>query len=154
MYCSSCGIAVEQGLSYCKKCGAKLGAGNADADAKPAHVRPELLVSAITALFIFGLVVIAMLIGVMKVFLDLPVDRILGFALIPFLLLLLVEGVFIRLLLSSKRGAAAKHTPAVAGPTTKELDAAHTRVLPEPMTSVTDHTTHTFDPIYTERNSK
>lgn len=154
MYCSSCGIAVEQGLSYCKKCGAKLSAGKDDANAKPAHVRPELLVSAITALFILGLVVIIMLIGVMKVFLDLPVDRILGFALIPFLLLLLVEGVFIRLLLSSKRAAVANENPAVAGPATRELDATHARALPEPMTSVTDHTTRTFDPIYTERNSK
>jgi hypothetical protein len=38
--------------------------------------------------------------------------------------------------------------------TTKELDAAQVRVLPEPMPSVTEHTTRTFEPSFIERNKE
>jgi hypothetical protein len=37
---------------------------------------------------------------------------------------------------------------------TKELDAAQPRALPEPVPSVTEHTTRTFEPLYSERKSK
>ena len=73
----------------------------------------------------------------------------------PFLLMLLLEFVFIRLLW--RRTQAAKETSDRAlpkGQATNELDAAHVRALPEPMPSVTEHTTRAFDPIYTERKSK
>jgi hypothetical protein len=37
---------------------------------------------------------------------------------------------------------------------TKELYQAQARVLAEPMPSVTEHTTRTFEPISSERKSK
>ena len=40
------------------------------------------------------------------------------------------------------------------GQATRELDAAQARVLPEPVPSVTEHTTRAFEPIYNERTSK
>jgi hypothetical protein len=155
MYCSSCGVAVAEGLSYCKNCGAKLVGVKGGRDLTSPHVRPEMLVSAISALFIFGLVAITMLMGVMKVVLEMPVERVLAFSLVPLLLLLIVEGVFIRLLLSSKRGIAeAGNEGSLKGSRTKELDAAQPLGLPQPTPSVTEHTTRAFDPIYTDRNPK
>jgi hypothetical protein len=155
MYCSSCGVAVAQGLSYCNYCGAKLGGAESDNASKSREVRPELLVAATSALFIFGLVAIIMLMGVMKVVLGLTVESVLVFALFPFLLLLLLEGVFIRLLLRSKRNAEQTNesTP-LKGQATKELDAAHARALPEPLSSVTEHTTRAFAPLPSDRTSK
>ena len=150
MYCSTCGVAVAQGLSYCNYCGAKL-LGGSDDVTNSAEVRPGLLVSAMTGLFILGLVAITMLMGMMKVILELPVEQVLGFALVPFLLLLLLEGVFIRLLLRRKRGAEEAGDVALKGQATKELDAARARMLPDPTSSVTEHTTRAFDPIYRER---
>jgi len=38
--------------------------------------------------------------------------------------------------------------------TTNELDTAQARLLPEAVPSVTEHTTRTFKPIYSERESK
>ncbi len=35
MYCSSCGVAVAQGLSYCNFCGAKLNRDNEESDFNP-----------------------------------------------------------------------------------------------------------------------
>ena len=99
MYCSSCGV-VAQGLSYCKNCGAKLNRG--DDESKSSEVRADLLVTSMVATFIFGLAVITALMGVMKVILGLRVESILAVMVLPFLLMLVLEGVF-RLLLSYSR---------------------------------------------------
>jgi hypothetical protein len=154
MYCSACGVAVAQGLPYCNYCGAKLN-GTGDNGRESPEVRPELLVSAMAGVFILGLAAITVLMGVMKSVLDLPADRILGFALVPFLIMLVLEGVFLRLLFRRKRGTKEVGKTVVSkGQATKELDAAHARELPEPMPSVTEHTTRAFAPIPGERTSK
>lgn len=152
MYCSSCGVAVAQGLSYCNYCGAKLNQSN-DAIKSP-EVKPELLVSAMVGLFILGLGVITVLMGVMKSALELPVDRILALSLLPFLLMLVIEGVLLRLLFQRKRGAEDARDTLPKGQTTRELDAARARALQEPVASVTEHTTRAFDPIYSDRTTK
>ncbi len=155
MYCSTCGVAVVQGLSYCNHCGAKLNTGKDDGERKSSEVKPELLVSAMTALFIFGLVAIIMMMGMMKSVMDLPVERVLNIALLPFVLLLLLEGVFMRLLLRRKRGVeAANDTGQLRGQATRELDAAQARALPEPISSVTEHTTRAFAPLPKEQTRK
>ena len=56
MYCSSCGVAVAQGLSYCNFCGAKLNRDNDES--KSNDLRAETLVSTIAAVFIRGLIAI------------------------------------------------------------------------------------------------
>ena len=154
MYCSSCGVAVTQGLSYCNYCGEKLSGAKSDRIVKSPEVRPETLVGAMVCSFVFGLGAIAVLLGMMKAVLRLENGLILAFALLSFLIMLSLEGVFIRLLLRRNRGAKeAGDTVLLKGQAArKELDAA--RVLTEPMASVTEHTTRAFDPIYTERTSK
>ena len=155
MYCSTCGVALAQGLSYCNYCGAKLGGAKTDLANQSSELRPESLLATIAGLFVCGLGVITVLMGVMKAVLGLPVERILAFSLLPFIILLVIEGVFIRLLLSGKKEP--QHTSDRAflkSQATNELDAAHARALPEPLPSVTEQTTRAFDPIYTERKSK
>ncbi|HJP93646.1 MAG TPA: hypothetical protein VJ875_16930 [Pyrinomonadaceae bacterium] len=153
MYCSSCGVAVAQGLSYCNHCGAKL--NRSDVVAKSAEVKPGLLVNAMVVTFIFGLGAIGMLMGIMKVILGLRVEPILAFMLLPLMLMLVLEGVFMRLLLRGNRGTRETSDKELSNQqTTTELDAAQTPALPEGMPSVTEHTTRAFDPIYTERKSR
>ena len=150
MYCSSCGVSVKQGLSYCNYCGAKLSGGDGLMD-----VRPESLIFGMLATFVFGLLAIMGLMAVLKNVLDLPVGQILAFTLLPFLIMLLLEGVFIRLLLRRSRGAEeAGDTALSKGQATNELDAAQARALPEGVPSVTEHTTRAFEPIYSERKSE
>jgi hypothetical protein len=150
MYCSTCGVAVAQGLSYCKNCGAKQ--TRADSIAKSSELKPDLLVRAMVVTFMFGLAVMTVLMGVMKTVLGLPVDGILALMVLPFLLMLALEGVFLRLLLRHSRGTEeANDSVLLKGQATKELDAQQARVLSEPVPSVTEHTTRAFDPIYTER---
>ena len=148
MYCSTCGVAVAQGLSYCNYCGAKL---NRD-ESKSSELRAEYLVFAMMAVFIFGLAAITALMGVMKVILGVTVETVFAFALLPFLLLLVMEGVFIRLLLRRTRSTdTTSETAQLKGQATRELDAAQPRVLAEAKPSVTEHTTRAFDPIHVER---
>jgi hypothetical protein len=154
MYCSSCGVALTQGLSYCNYCGAKLEDKSGSAR-KSSEVRPEFLVSAMIGLFICGLVAITVLMGMLKTVLGLPVERVLGFALVPFLLMLVLEGVCLRLLLRHNRATETSADTALLNKqVTKELDVANERLLPEPLPSVTDHTTRTLKPSYNERKSK
>ncbi len=140
MYCSSCGVVVAQGLSYCNYCGAKLSGVKGD--------------SIMVAVLVFGFVAIVFLMMAMKM-VGLDVGQILAFTILSFLIMLLVEGVFIWQLLRRKRGAEETGDTALSKEqATTELDAAQARVLPEPVPSVTEHTTRAFEPIYSERKTK
>ena len=155
MYCSSCGVAVTPGLSYCNYCGAKLSGARSDSTIKSPEVRPETLIGAMVFAFVFGLGAITALMGVLKVILRLETGLILAFALLSFLIMLSLEGVFIRLLFRRKPNAEdAGGNVQLKGQATRELEAVPARVLTEPMPSVTEHTTRAFDPIYPERSSK
>ena len=154
MYCSSCGVAVAQDLSYCNYCGAKLNGVKGETRIKSPEVKPEMLVSAMVIVFVFGLAAITLLMLVMKDVLG-NVGQVLALTLLSFLIMLSIEGVIIRMLLRRKRGTEeAEDTMRLKGQATKALDAAQARALPEPMPSVTEHTTRTFEPIYNEPTSK
>jgi hypothetical protein len=153
MYCSTCGVAVVDNLSYCNHCGARTIASNSDRVATSRDVKPELLVSAMVATFVLGLLAIAIMLGVMKSVLGLELGQLLGFAGLSFLIMILLEGVFVLLLFRRNRGAEERaKTELPAGHTTKELGAPQVQALREPAASVTDQTTRAFEPIYTNRN--
>ena len=158
MYCSSCGVALARGLSYCNHCGAKLTAESGQTTIKSSEMRPESLVWAMVAALVFGFAAIVFLMMAMKM-VGLNVGQILAFMILSFLIMLLVEGVFIWQFLARKRGSEERGN---TGPSTglsneqapKQLDAAQSRMLAEPVSSVTEHTTRTLEPIYSERKSK
>ena len=154
MYCSSCGVVVAQGLSYCNYCGAKVSGIKGNSLIKAPEVRPESLVWGMVAVLVFGFVAIVFLIMAMKM-VGLDVAQILAFTVVSFLIILLVEGVFTWQLLRRKRGGDETGDTALSKKqATKELDAAQPRRLPEPVPSVTEHTTRAFEPIFSERESK
>ena len=154
MYCSSCGGVVAQGLSYCNQCGAKLAGVKGDSILKSPEVKPESLVWAMVAVLVFGFVAIVFLMMAMKM-VGFDVGPILAFTTLSFLIMLLVESVFIWQLVRRKRGAEETGNNVRSKErATKELDAAQARGLPEPVPSVTEHTTRAFDPIYSERKSQ
>ena len=148
MYCSTCGVAVPDSLSYCNHCGARLSTSNSDKVA-PREVRPELLVSAMAGTFILGIPVITVLLGVLKTALGLELGQILAFAVLCFLMLLSLEGVFVLLLFRRNREAKEPAAKELTGKhATKELAEPQVQALREPLTSVTDHTTRAFEPLY------
>ncbi len=157
MYCSSCGVAVTPGLSYCNYCGAKLSGAKADADAKQAELFPDSLIWAIVSVFVVGMGTTIGLMAMLKQLVDLSQSLILLFGLLSFALMIAVESVFIYMLLSRRRSAkeAVSQDEHPEGRATKELDAAReVPSLPEPVPSVTEQPTRAFEPVYSERKSK
>jgi|ERR1051325_83359 ABC-type nickel/cobalt efflux system permease component RcnA len=153
MYCSACGAGVAQGLSFCSQCGAKARAVESDRIAKSSEMKPESLVWAMVAVLVFGFVAIVFLMMAMKM-VGLREGPILSFTIMSFLIMLWLEAVFMWQLLRRKRSIENTAEGAVSREQqTKELDAAQARALPEPLPSVTEHTTRSFEPIYNERKS-
>ena len=157
MYCSSCGGAVAQGLSYCNRCGAKFGGAEGGGAVRSSEVKPELLVSSMVRLFVLGLLAISVLIGVLKAVAGFDLPLLLAAATFSFVLLFVVECVLVGLLFRSRRGAG-KSGDAVPpkDQTTGRLGAAQApaHALPEPLPSVTEHTTRLFEPAHTDRQPK
>ncbi|HYP29837.1 MAG TPA: hypothetical protein VE262_24220 [Blastocatellia bacterium] len=118
--------------------------------ARASELSPDSLVWATVAVCVGGL---AMLIGLIAVMKDanFDVNQIFVFTSASFLIILGAAFVFIRLLLRSKREAGgAGETAQVKGLTTRELHEAQRLELPEPLPSVTEHTTHTLKPVNRE----
>jgi hypothetical protein len=155
MYCSSCGFAVSGDVNYCKNCGARSSGAKGEGVAKPSVAFSESLIWAIVAVFVVGL---GCIIGLMAVMKDYGFDKgvIIGVTLLIFLLMLAVEGVFIRLLTGHTRGAKEmSDTRRLKEKATQELGvAAQARALREPVPGVTEHTTRTFEPIYVDRKAE
>jgi hypothetical protein len=103
------------------------------------------------ATFVMGTFVITMLMGVMKVIVQLDLGLIIAFTILSFLIMLVLEGIFIHLLFRRKREATElRETEQDNRGTTKELE-SKSRLPIEPVPSVTEHTTRAFDPVYSER---
>ena len=154
MYCSSCGGVVAPGLSYCNHCGSKLNGEKGDGPGKSSEVKPESLVWGMVAVLVFGFAAIVFLIMAMKM-VGLNVGQILAFMILSFVIMLLVEGVFIWQFMGRKRGAEGTGNASLSKEqTSQQLDAAQSRMLSEPISTVTEHTTRTLEPIYSERKSK
>ncbi len=143
MYCSSCGVAVNPGLSYCNRCGAEVGAKERGAN-KLSELSAGSLVWAIVAITIVGLGAVISLLARLK---ESPefAGVIMGFSVLSLLIVLATEILFIWLLLRSKtpaKGAAElsnlkghlKDTPAL-----RELDVGQAHALPASTGSVTEH---------------
>lgn len=148
MYCSACGSAVSQNPAYCNRCGAKLRSAEG-------ALTLDSLVWAIVSLLIAGVGVIIGLMAVMKNVVGFNEGVILLVTALSFLALLTAEGVLIRILLGTWKGG--READGAAWPQeqkTQELGEARPRELPEPVPSVTEEPTRTFEPVYSERKSQ
>ena len=146
MYCSSCGSAVPNQLTFCNKCGAKL------INDPLAGPKPELLVAGICGLFIMGTGVIVGLMAVLKEVVKTNEGVVLAAGFVCFSVLLLIEIMLSWMLISTWRSSRKGNQPLrLEERATNELNEATPRMLHEPLVSVTEHTTRAFEPIYTER---
>lgn len=150
MYCSSCGGAVATGLTYCNHCGGRLGSAKVEGGGKPTELFPDSLIWAIVTVFVIGL---GCLIGLMAVMKNSNFNQgtILGFCLLILVMTVAVEAVFISMLLRRNSQKAVDKTVVVGSRETNELGAARQQALPEPVPSVTEHTTRTFERTLSER---
>jgi predicted amidophosphoribosyltransferase len=150
MYCSSCGSAVPPNLTYCNRCGAKVNT-KSEGVTRAADLIPESVVFAIIAVFVLGIGVTIGLMAVMKEVVGFDLSLILAITMICFSLIIALEAVLIWLLFKSVRMAKQASAVTQKENTTKELEEGQQRALPEHLTSVTEHTTRAFEPIFHDR---
>ena len=147
MYCSACGVAVNQGLTYCKNCGAKV---LREDERQPTQPKPENIIVMMVATFVMGLVAICALITVLKA-VQFEFGPLMAITLLSFLIMIALEGVFIRLLFRGRSRDKDKDATLISSqPTTNQLEAQSQFPL-QPVESVTEHTTRAFDPVFIER---
>jgi hypothetical protein len=148
MYCSSCGTAVPQNLSYCGGCGTKVGSPSPSRDSGLGGVSADGLIWAIVSVTLGMLALVIGLLAVMKKELGFGPELLIAFASAAFFVLLAIDGTFLWILLGRpgrRRKTAELEPPKV--PTTRSLEAARQQMLHEPPPSVTEHTTRGFDPV-------
>ena len=147
MYCSACGIAVSPGLTYCKNCGAKV--LRAD-DRRPAEPKPENIIVMMVATFVMGMFAISALLVVLKA-IKFEFGPLMAITMLSFLIMMVLEGIFIRLLFRGRTRDQDKDANLLKPqPTTNQLEAQSQFSL-QPVDSVTEHTTRAFDPVLSDR---
>ncbi len=145
MYCSLCGSAVKRSLRYCNHCGNELIA-NQSSSTSLSPTSQESIAWALAIVTIVGLGTTIGVMALMKQALHFPNGLIIAFSLLFMLAFLAADSVFVWLLLRSKRDAKeTDHALAQPGFTTRDLDEAPARILPEPAISITEHSTRNLE---------
>jgi uncharacterized paraquat-inducible protein A len=148
MYCSSCGSAIPANLAYCNRCGAKTSGAKPENFYRQSSTFPESLVWATVSVFVGGMGVIIGLMAVMKNVVGFSPKFIFAVTALCFGLMVILEAVLIWMLFTARRDSLRMNElERVREHKTRELEEVPLRALPEPIGSVTEHTTRTFDPI-------
>jgi hypothetical protein len=150
MYCSTCGAEATLEVSYCKRCGSSLNPQTA-LELRPVSLNGPSWAMAVAVISMLGIIFSAVVklaeIHVSPV--ALTWIAIVGLGTV----IALVAMIFRQL--SHMTGLRQPQPPMQLAPTlkpqtTSELYAGRQGALPEPVSSVTEHTTRTFEPLYRE----
>lgn len=150
--CPTCGIELLHTMSYCNRCGANLVPLKDHGEVVPQLIPINSLIWAIV---VTTIVVLGMGLGALVLMRDGRIDEGLGriFVILCFLTLPIIEGLLVWQLFSSSRRVNRFSTkvqenfsqPDQLGATTARL-LSEPREPVEPISSVTEHTTHIFEP--------
>jgi hypothetical protein len=168
MYCASCGAEVSEGMSYCNRCGAKLKAGSEEV-AVVSPSQPPMRVSAGAAWAMAAAVALITIVGFGAVFsmvmafvtrgLSLDEGR-LAVVVMALVSVVLIDWMLLRQFTRLTSGKSQATEDAPAKPEKRQLAGKPSAVPPqlaaprEPVGSVTENTTRTFEPVYRERERK
>ena len=150
MFCPACGVSVNQGLTYCKNCGGKLPRGE---EHRPAEPKPENIMIMMVMMFVFGMVATSILLATLKGVLHFEFGPLMAITLLSFLIMIALESVFVRLLFRGRQRENKDPMLKSDQPTAKQLEAQSQFPL-QSVGSVTEHTTRTFDPVFSEREER
>lgn len=151
MYCQTCGGRLAEALSYCNHCGAKLSTLKVQDRAGTAATAIDTLVWVIVGTTI---TLLGMALGALVLMKNGAIDEGLGraFVILTFVTLVVAEAVLLWRLLKLNRGAEEKRAvPHLNDLSTEELNPLTAPSLHEPLepvSSVTEQTTRTFEPSH------
>jgi hypothetical protein len=167
MYCQTCAAEIQPGLNYCNRCGAVVNASLATRPETPAAVVDlkspvHTLGAAVTLTTLIGITIIFIALDGMAGR-ALPVELLVIMGTAALFLILVIDVMLIRIL--SRLVQLPVATPATQVQTkqreVRELPSPQAQTYmpasatdPLPVSSVTDHTTRTFHPVYKEPQAK
>jgi hypothetical protein len=151
MYCSKCGSLMDDKLNYCKNCGAKL-PKNED-EGTPKSMLDDVLTS-LCVIVIFGLGILVGLVAVLleklvthQIVIFIVLGYLAGLFSICFMLLKQVPKLIDARLNAKPERSEITQPAQLKSPTTAQLEEHR-----EPVLSVTENTTRTFDKIQLKEN--
>ena len=151
MYCPTCGAQLAQPLSYCNHCGADLGTLKVQGQVGTEETAADTLLWVIVGTTI---TLLGMALGALVLIKDGAINERLGmaFVILTFVSLVVTEGVLVWRLLHLNRGAKEKRAiPQLSDLSSEEPNPMTARALHEPLepvSSVTEQTTRTLEPLY------
>ena len=147
MYCANCGTPRTQGLSYCNRCGADL-----RERVEPSNNKAiAAFLSAITLLGVGGMAVMLAGALLLRKGAGLSQELIGVFMLFTFLIVSMTEIMLIRNLSKLSGSSERKNSFPAPSPTQHDLRLPHGAPLGEPVGSVTENTTRTFEYVPREQ---
>ncbi|HEX8137368.1 MAG TPA: zinc ribbon domain-containing protein [Pyrinomonadaceae bacterium] len=152
MYCSFCGTESTPGLNYCNRCGASLGTQEL-ATTFIGLAKPTFILSiCATLITLFGF--LALIKGAAELARnEFGKDPVMAMIIFGMMTILIIDIMLIRqvsrLVTASIESSGLKRPKPLGQPkqTSRQLNAHH-----EPIQSVTENTTRTFEPVYRESN--
>lgn len=167
MYCQACAAEIQTGLNYCNRCGAVVNASLSTRTETPAALADlkspvRTIGAAVTLTTLIGITIIFMALDGMSAR-ALPPELLGMMGAAGFFLILVIDVMLIRILSRLVQLPVAAPAPTQTQfkrPETRELHTPQAQTYmpaatdPLPMSSVTDHTTRTFHPVYKEPRAK
>ena len=155
MYCSSCGTESVQGLNYCNRCGATLGTQALATAPSFSMTKPTLILGGLVALITLGGFA-ALVAGASELARKgFPHDQAMMLIFFGMITIVIVDVLLLwqmsRIITASLQAGARTPVPQrmeIAEP--KQTQRKLTAPPLEPVSSVTENTTRTFDPVYRE----
>jgi len=155
MFCPSCGAEQNQTLSYCNRCGANL--KPIESGVPPAKLSSAAWAISLAVAFVtlggFGMI-FSLVLALINRGMSLSAGGI-GLVILISLIILTIDGLLIRQLsrvLNLPRTA--RETATVSQPSLNESSPTLLAAPRQPVSSVTDRTTRTFEPVVRERDTK
>lgn len=153
MYCPVCGADNQQGVKFCKRCGASV---NLPAARSRSEISPGKLTGMFWAIAILALGGLALILGcsIPLVALGLDKDLLAVVAFLGFVTVFGIAGLLIRQLSRLINLVEANPVQVTNASTTAEYAPPQITGQPRPISSVTEHTTRNFDRIYEEQRTR
>ena len=150
MYCHACGIALTQPTKYCNRCGVQLITQDPAGEVKRTEKRLDEYLDGLFWITVFGL---GLILGGMIVLKKVGLSDFFIFAYLLISSTAFIINFVINLMAARRIGRKSRDLPGTDEKQTGQLGTATAEALP-PATSVTEHTTRSFEPIYAKRKTE
>ena len=148
MYCHACGIALSQPTKYCNRCGVQLINQDPTGEVKRTEKRLDEYLDGLFWITVFG---VSLIFGGMVIMKKVGLSDFFIFAYLLISSTAFLINFLINLSAARRIGRKSRYLKGPDELETGQLGAATPEMLP-PVTSVTDHTTRSFEPLYAKRN--